>query len=99
MKPMSMRDILKELCHRWGIERRLKEYEVMSKWAEVVGHRIADEAQPTGVERGKLFVRVESSAWRNELTFMKTDIITRLNRIVGTSVIHDIIFTGGKRTK
>jgi hypothetical protein len=39
---------------------------------------------------------VESAPWRNELTFMKPEIIKRLNRAVGDGIIIDIVFTGKK---
>ena len=96
MKPMCLRDVLSEICHRWGIEKKIKEYSAMSQWSQVVGERIADKARPTGVENGRLFVHVDSSSWRNELTFMKKEIMDKLNRTVGTPVIQDIVFSGRK---
>lgn len=91
-----MRELLNELCRRWGIEKKVREYAALSQWPHIVGEKIAQKAHPVGVEGGKLFVLVESASWRNELTFMKPEIIERLNRAVGASVIRDIVFTGRK---
>lgn len=91
-----MHDVLNDLCHRWGIEKKMKEYSALSHWPNVVGKKIADISQPLGIERGKLFVQVESAPWRNELTFMKPEIIQRMNHTLGNEVIIDIVFTGKK---
>ena len=96
MKPTMMRDILDTLCHQWGIEKKVKECIAIEKWYEVVGGRVARETKPLGIKNGKLFLRVENASWRNELTFMKREIIDKLNRSVGTNVVRDIIFSVGK---
>lgn len=98
-RPLCMRDVIADLCHRWGIEKKVKEYSVLSQWSQVVGERISEKAIPTGIERGKLFVQVESSSWRNELMFIKREIIDKLNQAVGAKVIRDIIFSARKGAK
>ncbi|UCE19048.1 MAG: DUF721 domain-containing protein [Gemmatimonadota bacterium] len=98
-KPVCMCDVISELCHRWGIERKVKEYSALAQWSQIVGKKIAEKAKPIGIERGKLFVEVDSSAWRNELSFMKNEIKDKMNRAVGSPVIKDIIFSGQKGAK
>jgi predicted nucleic acid-binding Zn ribbon protein len=92
MKAILLGDVVKSLCHNWGIDRKLKEYDAITQWPSIVGERIAREAQPISVRNGKLFVYVEKAVWRNELTFMKRELIAKLNRSVGTSLVKDIIF-------
>ncbi|MBC7653163.1 MAG: DUF721 domain-containing protein, partial [Oligoflexus sp.] len=40
----------------------------------------------------KLFVRIESSVVKNELTIMRQQIITNLNEKAGVVVVREIIF-------
>ena len=96
MKPFIMRDLIEDLCHRWGIEKRVKEYVAMSKWHIIVGEKIAKEARPVGVRDGKLFLQVDNASWRNELIFMKREIIDKINQSLGSPVIKDIVFSGRK---
>ena len=98
-KPLCMRDLLSEICHSWGIERKIKEYSAISQWNQIVGEKIAEKAKPIGIERGKLFVQVESSSWRNELSFIKNEIKEKVNRAIGAPVIQDIILSGRKGAK
>jgi predicted nucleic acid-binding Zn ribbon protein len=76
-----------------GIDRRLKEENIVLNWNRLVGERIASKAIPLRVRDSILFVSVENASWRNELFFMKRKIIGGLNRSVKGNVIRDIVFT------
>jgi hypothetical protein len=51
-----------------------------SVWREVVGSNVARRSQPTKLSGSTLFVRVTSSAWAQELSFLSRSIIERLRR-------------------
>lgn len=65
----------------------------VQKWMEVCGEGISRVSEAYKVEDSKLFVRVESAPWRNELLYLKPQLISKLNRLVGREVIRDIVFT------
>jgi len=92
MRPIAVRNIIGDLCRSWGIEKKLQEQTAITMWPGVVGDRIAQESHPLYVNGGKLFLYVEKAVWRNELNFMKREIIQKLNQSVGTDVIRDIVF-------
>jgi predicted nucleic acid-binding Zn ribbon protein len=75
------------------IDRRIKEETVILNWAKVVGERIAAQTQPLRVRDSILFVKVQSASWRNELVFLRANIIKELNQSVKANVIKDIVFT------
>ncbi len=76
------------------IDRRIKEETIILNWTKVVGERIAPQTQPLRVRDSILFVKVPSASWRNELVFLKANIIKELNQSVKANVIKDIVFTG-----
>jgi len=43
------------------------------------------------VRDGALIVEVENSAWRNELYYLKAELIEQINKKIGKKVIHDIM--------
>lgn len=92
MKPRALGEILSQLVGSLGIHANLKRHEVPTLWEEVVGEKIAKVTRAREVRDGRLFVEVESSAWRNELFYMKEEIVQHLNKRAGEQVIHDIIF-------
>ena len=94
-KTESLGEVLRRLLSTWGVDGRVREQGAVHRWEQVVGPRIAAHTEAVRVADGKVYVRTTSSAWKNELVFMKTDIIDRLNQAVGKRVISDIVFVGG----
>ena len=41
---------------------------------------------------GKLFVHVPQAEWRNELIFLKKDLIEKINTTMHQDIVNDIIF-------
>lgn len=49
-----------------------------SDWEAAVGARIAERARPVSLDRGVLVLRVASSVWASELSFLEGPILERL---------------------
>ncbi len=93
----TLGNILNDVLQQYGLTQRLKEFQIVEAWPEVVGEQIAKVTQAREVRDGRLYVEVSnseraSSAWRNELFFMKADIIQKMNRKIGQNIVHDIMF-------
>jgi len=87
----SLGDVLQELLHQYGLAQRVKEFEAMNLWPEVVGEQVAKVSAARDVRDGCLYVEVTNSVWRNELYYMKPEIIAKINRKIGQNLIHDIL--------
>jgi len=90
-RPQHLGAILDEMIRRFGWEKRVKEWQALSLWPEVVGAKVAKVTEPLRVRDGILFVKVSSGTWRNELHFYKKRIVAKLNDQIGTELIRDII--------
>lgn len=99
--PDGLGPLISSVLHGLDLETRVKEQTCLLVWDEVVGEQVADAAQPEFIRDGRMFVITKSSVWANELTFYKSDMIARLNRRVGRTVLKDIVFKVGRlpRTK
>ena len=76
-----------------GLQHKIREYQVVEKWADVVGPHIAASSAADKVWDGILYVCCKSSAWSNELSLHKEDIIKKLNSAVGKKIVLDIRFS------
>lgn len=92
MSAKSIGEAIGELTRAFGIQTKLQQYEAVNRWADVVGTRIAEQAEAVRIENGVLVVRVKSAVWRNELNMRKREIIEKLNRAVKTDAVKDIRF-------
>ena len=95
MRPKRIRRILNATLRKLGLEKRIKECAILSFWNEAVGENIASHTKPLKVYDGRMTVLVESSSWTQELTFLKSGIMERLNSTIGKKVIKDIYFKVG----
>ncbi len=73
-----------------GIKRSRRDR--FSFWEEAVGVKIAKVADPVKNKKGVLFVKVEDSVWRFELTRRKNEILTKINELSNKNFIKDIVF-------
>jgi predicted nucleic acid-binding Zn ribbon protein len=72
--------VLAAYLRRSGLAKRVAQVGVIEAWPRVVGPEIARAATAESVSAdGVLFVRVRSSAWRQELSLMTPAIIAGLN--------------------
>ncbi len=84
----AISSVLKEL----GLAGKVRQYGAVDRWSEIVGERIARVTKAESIRDGKLLVRVSAPAWRNELTFLKRELIAKINAALGQEVVKEIIF-------
>jgi hypothetical protein len=86
---------VKGALRRLNLDAKMRGYAVWGVWDQTVGETVAQQAQPAFVRGGILFVKCSSSAWMQQLQFMKVTIREELNRLLGKEVIKDIRFQMG----
>lgn len=65
---------------------------ITTSWSRAVGKQIAEISEPLYFKDGRLFVKVKSAAWRQELSMMRQEIIERINRNIERNVVNEIVF-------
>ncbi|MDH4161560.1 MAG: DUF721 domain-containing protein [Nitrospirota bacterium] len=89
------RTIEKLLAAR-GWSSRLKEYRVLGIWDRCVGASIAAHAQPVMIRGKKLTVIVDSSAWMQQISLLRPEIMEKLNRSLGEEAVESIALKLGE---
>ncbi len=78
------------------IDRRRGEAEVVKVWNDLLDPNIVAHAQPTGLNKGTLFVTVDSNVWLSEIVrYRRKEILTRLHHSFGRDFITKISFRVG----
>ena len=96
VRARSASDLVPNLLTRLGIDRRRSEAEVLKVWNNLIDPTIAAHAQPTGLNKGTLFVTVDSSTWLSEIVrYRRKEILNRLQHSFGTELIARISFRVG----
>lgn len=84
--------VIQELLRVYKLDSKLAEIKVLDTWPKVVGPMIAQHTTDIRIERKTLFVRLDSDAIRNELSYAKSLIIKNINKEVGAEAINEVVF-------
>jgi hypothetical protein len=92
----SAASVLPQVLAGLRMERRQKEAEIVQVWNHLIDPAITQHAQPTGLNKGTLFVTVDSSAWLSEIVrYRHKEILNRLQHGFGREMIARISFRVG----
>ncbi len=90
--PKKIGSLLPALLEKLGLSAGIRNHQLLDRWGEIVGKKIAEVSSAERLIDGKLWVSVRHPAWRNELTFMKQELIDKVNEAFGEKIVKDIIF-------
>jgi predicted nucleic acid-binding Zn ribbon protein len=88
----SLHDILDEALKGLNIDQKLFETRLITAFPEIVGAGIAAHTKNVYIQKGILYVQMDSPVIRNELQMMRQSLIEHLNRQVGHTTIKNIVF-------
>lgn len=87
--------VLEKMVTRLGLRGRLRQEAALFHWPVAVGPEVARYTRPMSIKGGVLQVAVRSSAWANQLAFLESDILARLNGLIGEPSVRDIRWVVG----
>lgn len=87
----SIKEVIEQMLKAYRLDDRMAEKRLISAWDNVMGAMIAKHTKEIYISNKQLFVSLDSSALRNELSMAKSKIIKMLNEAVGSEVINEII--------
>jgi len=90
--PQKLGDIMHSVLSERGYLDSCYEAEVIKKWSIIVGERIAQVTECTEIRDGIIYIKVSSASWRQELSFLKKEIIEKIKNETRCAKIKDIIF-------
>ncbi|MCB9013978.1 MAG: DUF721 domain-containing protein [Bacteroidales bacterium] len=88
----NISEVVAAIIKSSGLEDKLAETRMLKSWEELLGKSVAKLTKNLYVSKRTLFVSLNSSVVRSELTMIKKDLLIRLNEKAGKSVIDDIVF-------
>ncbi len=84
-------ELIKQVFKERGWDDRVTFYEVNSVWNEFVGDKISQNTRLVKFEGGVLWIKVNSSVLKQELLYMRSDIVLAINNKLGKAVIRKIV--------
>src|SRR3989338_8014148 len=92
----STGEILNDTIRKLGLDSKIKSHQIWYIWDKVVGHHIANVAQPEDIKGKTLFVNVRDNILLRQLKFLESMMVNKLNTTIGETVINKIYFKLGE---
>lgn len=86
----KLSDGLIALLKKYGLMDIIDRSVLQEKFYEIVGEQIANQTKIKNFENGVLTIEVESSAWKNELFFMRDQIKDKINQSFKRKIVKQI---------
>ena len=90
--PQSLGNVIDTLFQELGLEKKLKQYDIVDIWPSVVGNQIAEITSVDKIQNNVLVIKVTAAPWRTELTFRRKEILAKVHEAMNSDSIKDIRF-------
>ncbi len=90
-KTQNIGEVIKTYLQQSGLDRRLKEVEIINSWEDLVGTMISRRTKKIELKNGKMIIYLQSSVVKNELMMLRETLKNTLNEKVGEEIIREII--------
>ena len=92
----SVNEVMPRILARIRMDKRQSEAEILKVWNNLIDPAITAHAQPTGINKGTLFVTVDSSVWLSEIVrYRRKEVLDQLQHSFGRGMIQRISFRVG----
>jgi predicted nucleic acid-binding Zn ribbon protein len=96
LRARPLGDVMPAVLSRLGLDRRRAEAEILRVWNNLIDPNLTAHARPTGLNKGTLFVTVDSNVWLDEIVrYRRREILERLQHSFGCDLIARISFRAG----
>ena len=79
-----------------SVKDHVKNYEIWTKWVEIVGPELSRVTSPTELKGKTLEIHVAHQAWAQQLHFLKPSILGKIRTLCPRAGIKDLHFKVGK---
>jgi len=96
MAARNVSDLLPSVMKDLRMDARQGDAEIVKVWNSLMDPNITAHAQPANLNKGTLFVNVDSSVWLSEIVrYRRKEILDRLQNSFGKNLIQKISFRIG----
>ena len=73
------------------LRSKLNESRIRDGWVEIMGKPIAKYTSSVSLREGKLYIKIDSAALKQELNYSRGKIIELFNKELGSEVVKEVV--------
>lgn len=87
----TIKELLEQIAKKYRFTAKMNKESIIASWHEIAGRMIAGHTKKIDVIEGKLILEIDDPAVKNELLYMREDLIDAVNRYMKKVVIEEVI--------
>lgn len=91
-RPEHIGDILNRMKATTPLGLSLEHARIWENWTKLVGEHMAKHCRPYSVRDGQLRIMTDSAVWMHKISYIKWDLLRRINLMAKKELISDIFF-------
>ena len=88
---ITMKEAIEEMLQSYQLKEKMNEKKLIEKWELLFGKTINKYTSNIYVKHKKLFLKIDSAPLRQELTFNKEKILSRINLEIENEFVNDLV--------
>jgi predicted nucleic acid-binding Zn ribbon protein len=84
-------DAIGQILKEEKLDIKISRFTVKNSWKEIAGEVIARNTSNIYFHEKTIFITIDSSALKHELSFRKTDLLNNINRFCGYRLIEEVV--------
>jgi ATP-dependent Zn protease len=87
----GIKNVIDNMVSQLKMKDKFGELSIIEAWQKTLGDNVLRRTENIQIRDRKIYVKIESSALKNELLMNKTNVLFNLNKYAGGDLIDDII--------
>jgi predicted nucleic acid-binding Zn ribbon protein len=87
----SIGEAIREMMKHYKLDDKYEAVRIAGLWPDLVGPMISRHTEKVFIKDGKLFIKVDSPALKNELLYMTSGIKDLVNDKAGREIVKEVV--------
>lgn len=87
----KLSNVVNDFIDHTGLRQKFQEQEILQNFKEIMGPFLMKKVQKSYVRNQKLYLKLSSAAFKQELIMQKTNLLLQLNTKIGYEYLIDLV--------
>ena len=87
----KLSNVVDSFINQYGLKKRFQEHEILQEFTKIMGPFLMKKVTNAYVKNQKLFLKLSSAPFREEIRMQKTKLMNQLNAELGSNYVIDVV--------
>ncbi|MFL2578749.1 MAG: DUF721 domain-containing protein [Parvicellaceae bacterium] len=87
----KLSNVVDSFINQFGLKKRFQEHEILQEFTKIMGPFLMKKVTNAYVKNQKLFLKLSSASFKQELVMQKTKLLDQLNKAIGENYLKDLV--------